>query len=237
MSLLYPTGPSGYPVPPAPQPYCTDESILIRVPGDFIAICPSDQRMALGLDGVTDATGWLLTSPSVDFSTRGIQPGMVCLLSGGKPAIKPPGEAMIIASLSGPGLVLRRRGMASGVGDLPGGAANLTGLTFNLPTLLPQIRKASYDLNRRYGVDDLVYGRRQVDLFDPQEVEDACVLTVLVNQYFAQGRQTKEDTFVAKAAQCQRQLDDLLRRVEVLWRPSLAGPDQSGPFNTRVRRG
>ena len=229
---VYPAGlppvPPGFGVSPRPAaPYCTDEAIAIRAPGDFVAICPPDQRMAAGKAGTIPAGGWALSDPGLDLSGAGITPGMLVHWAKSTPQGRAP-ELLAVDSFAGRAAVLRRKGLAAGQGDPPGGPAGLSAIEYAVPTLLPQIRKACYDINRRYGVDDFFLGRRQSDLFDPREVEDVAVLTVLANQYGAMARQTKDDSFALKAKSAAAELQDLLRRVEVLWRPTPAAPGPAG---------
>jgi hypothetical protein len=154
---------------------------------------------------------------------------------------RPPGEALAIASVSPGAVTLRRKGQPAGVGQPPGPDAVVTGVAFLVTTLGPQIERASYDLNRRYGIDDLIAGRRAADLYDPREVNEATVLTVLHRQYLSMSRETGEhrDTFAAKAELIKAELDELLARVVVHWLPAVAaGPRETSTarFSTRLSR-
>ena len=135
----------------------------------------------------------------------------------------------------------RRKGQAAGIGQPASPPVGVSGVEFTALTLGPQIVRASYDLNRRYGIDDLIAGRRSCDLFDPQEVREATVLTVLYRQYLemSRGPQEKADTFAAKSSLYRQELDDLLARTVVHWapRPGVVVPSrETTRFSTRITR-
>jgi hypothetical protein len=225
----------------AALPYCTDEDIAIQAGADFLELCPKDQVLATGVDGTFLSDGWTLASASVNFAGFGLFPpapvtpaptpfevaAPVIALSGGTPSGLGANILLSVASVAGAGATLRRKGLAAGVGAPPG-LVPRSGIAFVVPTLAPQIEDASYDLDRRYGVDELVYGRRTADEYDPRELRRACVLTVLYRQYFAAAR-AADDTFARKAKVYQAELTDLLARAAVRWLPSiLEGPDDVG---------
>jgi hypothetical protein len=210
--------------------FCTDEDIAVRATADFTAIVPVDQLFARGTDGTIAGDGWTLSSPSANFQTLGLAAGHVVRLTAPKASFPTPGELLGVASVHPDGSVtLKRRGLDPGSGFPPGACS---GVTFSVSTLMPQIRLASYDLDRRYGVNDLVVGRRSSDLFDPAELREACVLTVLFKLYLDQSRGTSEpasiatgrsDVWGSKARWVKLELDELLSRVVVHWRPATDG--------------
>jgi hypothetical protein len=222
--------------------YATDEDIALRAAADFTILCPKDQKLAAGSDGSFSATNpWTMTSSTVDFSAYGLTPGQLIQLVKPVMAYKPPGEAFVIVSFAPGAVTLRRKGQLSSVGQPPGPQAGLASIEFLITTLGPQIEAASYDLNRRYGIDDLVVGRQSSELYDPREVKDATVLTVLYRQYQSMSREAGEhrDNFAAKAQAFKDELDDVLARVVVHWLPvNLGGTKQSDTlrFSTRVAR-
>jgi hypothetical protein len=217
--------------------YATDEDLALAASADFALLCPRDQVLAVGADGAFAAVDrWTLTSATADFAAQGVGPGHVVQLLGPSPRFRAPGEALAVEA-TGPGWVrLRRKGQAPGAGQPPGPAGGLTGVEFLVTSLAPQIERASFDLNRRYGIDDLTAGRRAADLYDPREVRDAVVLAVLHGQYAAMARGTSgaPDPFAVKARQARGALDELLARVVVHWtaRPG-AGTTR---FHTRIER-
>jgi hypothetical protein len=213
--------------------YATDEDVALRASSDFPTLCPRDQKLASGTDGAFSPNDpWTLTSSSADFAAQGVAAGNVVQLTKPTSAFRPPGEALAVLSASANGLTLRRKGQPAGVGQPPSPPGGLVGVEFAVMTLGPQIEAASYDLNRRYGIDDLVAGRRPADLYDPREVQQATVLTVLYRQYLDMSREAGDqgDTFAAKARAVKAELDDLLARVVVRWGPPGNSPGAPAPF-------
>ena len=79
------------------------------------------------------------------------------------------------------------------------------------------------------------------DLYDPREVKQATVLTVLHRQYLDMSREAgnPQDAFAAKAQLMKAELDELLDRAVVHWAPALdTGPAERGTsrFDTRLSR-
>jgi hypothetical protein len=222
--------------------YATDEDIALRASADFALLCPRDQCLASGNDGAFDPSDrWTLTSPSVDFQANELALGQVVRLSQPVSQFKPPGEGFVVVMVAPNAVTLRRKGQPIGVGQPAGPAGGLAGVEFTATTLGPQIARASYDLNRRYGIDDLIAGRRSCDLFDPQEVREATVLTVLYRQYIEMSRGSGEhpDILAEKAKLYRQELDDLLDRTVVHWAVSPGLPTASEPttrFSTRISR-
>jgi hypothetical protein len=222
--------------------YATDEDIALQTPSDFSILCPRDQTLASAGDGVFDpANPWTMLSPSVDFAGRGVQPGHVVQLIGPSNVYRPPGEAFVVDALGPHSVVLRRKGQGSGLGQPPGPANGLIAVEFLISTLGPQIESASYDLNRRYGIDDLIAGRRTCDLYDPREVREAVVLSVLSKRYVDLSRDgnSSNDSFVAKAEHAKEELSELLSRVVIHWGSAVNGSSTetvSSFFSTRLTR-
>ena len=212
---------------PTQTAYADDEDVALRASTDFAILCPRDQCLAQGADGAFDASDlWTLTSATVDFQANGLAPGNVVRLCQPVSLFKPPGEAFAVVSVAPYAVQLRRKGQPEGVGQPAGPPGGASKVEFVATTLGPQIARAGYDLDRRYGINDLIVGRRSCDLFDPREVRDAVVLTVLYRQYMemSRGGEDHADPFSAKAQTYKQELDDLLARVVVHWRPSLGAP-------------
>lgn len=222
--------------------YATDEDIALRVAADFSILCPKDQKLAAGVDGVFDSSDrWTLRSASVDFSNLGPSAGQVVLLTKPIASFKPQGEALAIVSTAPGAVTLRRKGLLPQVGQPPAPSSGLAGVEFSITTLGPQIEDASYSLNRRFGIDDLVAGRQASSLYDPREVREATVLTVLCRQYLSLSREAGQDGdgFAAKAAAFKQELDDLLARAELHWKPANATGNtelSTSRFSTRLVR-
>ena len=200
--------------------YATDEDIAIRAPADFLALCPKDQVVVAGFDGVfLPSDPWTLRSPSVNFAEAGLSPGQVVRLAGATVA-EAQGDLFVVASIGPGGLTLRQKGQAPGVGRPP---ALGTGVGFLVRTFAPQINRAVADLDCRFGIDEAVVGRRSCDLRDRRGLLDATVLTVLARQYLDQARQfagnsdEPQDWYGTKARVLKAELDDLLDRLTLQW--------------------
>lgn len=200
--------------------YATDEDVAIRASADFALLCPRDQCLAYGADGVFAGDAWTLQSPSADFLALGVAPGQVVRLTLPTTYFKPPGEALVVDTVGAGQVRLRRKGLPSGVGRPPGPPSDVANVEFTVTTLGPQIAAVSYDLDRRFGIDGPAGGHRPTDLLDPRELRDATVLTVLSRQYLelSRGGQDGVDTFVAKSQAYKQELDDLLARLVLHWK-------------------
>jgi len=225
--------------------YATDEDIALRASADFAALCPRDQTLASGSDGVFAANDpWTLSSASVDFLGFGLGPGQVVRLAKPSSAFGPNGELFAVGAAGPGGITLRRKGQPPGVGQPPAPAAGLAGVEFSARTLGPQVGRASYDLDRRFGIDDRVAGRRPVDLYDAHQLREAVVLTVLYQQYqdqsrqFAGGSDAPDDWYAAKARIIKAELDDLLDRLSLKWNAADVASREVATtrFSTRISR-
>lgn len=223
---------------PTPIAYATDEDIALRASADYAILCPRDQCLAGARDGCFGDDPWTLTSQSVDFLTEGLAPGQVVRLTQPVGIFKASGEAFVVSSVARNAVKLRRKGQPDGVGKPPGPEGGVQNVEYSVTTLAPQIALAGYDLNRRFGIDDRIDGRRPSDLFDPREVREATVLTVLYRQYLdmSRGAPERADGFGSKAQQYRQELDDLLARTAVHWRASAGSPQAASRLNMRVSR-
>ena len=226
-----------------PDPiYATDEDVALRASADFAILCPRDQTLAAGLDGVFDPSDrWSLQSASVNFTAQGVLPGQVVQLLGPSSAFRAPGDGLIVVASNGHVVTLRRKGQPAGAGQPPAPASGLVAVEFLIATLAPQIQGASVEVNLRVGVSALIPGRTAADLFDPIELRDAVVLTTLQRQYRDMSREANGanlDALAAKALAVRSDLDDLLARTIIHWKTA-AGPIAdvpSMPFSARISR-
>lgn len=212
--------------------YATDEQIRIRCAGDFDELVPSDQIIALGFDGVLLASSpWLLTSASVNFMAVGVEPGNVVVLTFDTGN----GVHFGVDSVSSSGIILKRIGQpATGLG-MPPVTATATGIQFSVPTFGPQIEDATYELNLRYRVDDNFPDRQANYLYDARELRQACVLTVLIRQYTTENR-AKDGDFAGKVGQAQRELDQVLSRLQLHFGQLGLGSVPTNRFSMNIRR-
>jgi len=216
--------------------YACDEDVAIRTPGDFTMLCPTDQCLACGKDGFFgDSDRWTLRSTTVDFAAQGVRVGHIVQLLAPANQFRPPGELLAVAA-SGPGWIrMRRKGQLEGEGQPPAPAGGLTGVEFLIATLTPQIAAASYELNRIYGIEELVGERQSTDLFDTRELCDVVVLLVLMRTYrdISRGTVSSPDTFAEKASILGQELDDLLGHAVIHWQGRATS---SARFQTRLTR-
>lgn len=219
--------------------YCSDEDILVHAGGDFALLCPAWQQMAAGNDGVfAPGAPWVLTSASVNFASNGVSPNQVVWLTAPKSQFPGGGHFLAIEAVSGNSVTLRRPYKGPGVGQPPSPAAGLTGVSFSISTLDPQIAEASYDLKQRYAIDDLAGGNAERSsswIYDLQVLRVATVYSVLLERYTQETR-TERGDFERKVERFRRKLDDALARVQVRWGPFGNSAEPSTLFSCKVSR-
>ena len=220
--------------------YATDEDIAIRAPADFLALCPKDQVVVAGTDGLFLATDpWALRSPTINFAEVGAAAGQIVRLTGSS-AYSVQGDLYAVASVGPGGLILRQKGQDPGQGRPPKVAS---GVEFAIRTLIPQINRASIDINSRFGfgIGDAAGGRRPRDLRDCRGLLDATVLMVLSRQYLDQARRFSgnsdepEDWYGTKARMMKAELDGLLDRLPLQWGEA-SDADRASPTARFVAR-
>jgi hypothetical protein len=202
---------------------CTDEDVSIRAHGDFPLIAPDQQRLSEGSDGaIAAADPWSLVSASSDFTALGVTPGAIAILDEDRPADHPSkfsDDELVVASVPTGKVTLRRIGMAAGVGVPPGKATDITGVTFRIPTVQPQINRATYEVQRRAKVYSAA------DLQDPNDLREAIVLLTLADLYFDAARisPSRNDEFMTKR-------EELLKELagEYAWLNIEYGPGRLG---------
>jgi hypothetical protein len=217
-----------------PWAFCTDEDLATAAPTDFPILTPYDQAIARGKDGAIDpASPWTMSSSGTDFTLAGVAPGHVVQITGPRPPFHPPVETFGVTLSVGGSLTLKRRGQAAGSGLPPVLAVGVSGVCFSVLTLGPQIARASEDLERRFGVSDFITGRRVSDMWNPSELRDATVYSVLTLLYLDASRGSSDqrvgtpDVWGTKSRRYGEMLADLLSRVEIHWRSGSAGGGSS----------
>jgi hypothetical protein len=221
--------------------YATDEDIALRASADFALLCPRDQKVASGSDGVfSPATPWVLTSATADFQALGVMPGHVVQVQAAGAGQGSTADCLAVVGTAPGSVTLRRKGQSAGVGMPPGPSTGGGGVKFQVTTFGPQIALATDDINRRFGITNGLYpGRSPSVLSDPGELRDAVVLTVLYRRYLDASREVAgpADSFAAKARAIKAELDDLLARLTLHWNRAC---DDLGPpttrFSTRMSR-
>jgi hypothetical protein len=224
--------------------YATDEDIALRASADYRLLCPKDQQIAIGTDGVFHSSDrWTLTSVTVDFQARGAAPCQLIQITKPGTGPLPVCEGYVVSAVAPGAATLRRKGQPSGVGEPPSPATGLTGIGFSIATFGPQIALATADINRRFGITTggAYTGRCASELADPTELRDAVVLTVLSRQYLDMSREVAapSDTFAEKARLTKGELDELLDRLALHWSRSVVDAGLASPstrFSTRMSR-
>jgi hypothetical protein len=215
--------------------YCTDEDILVRATGDFSTLCPPWQQMAAGTDGVfLSGTPWVLTSTSVNFATQGVAPNQVVWLTGPKTNFPGGGQLLAIDSVSGSSITLRRVYKDLNVGQPPG-AGGVTGVTFAVNTLDAQIANATFDIKRRFGIDENIVGRTTAWVYDVQDLRMATILLVLRERYMQEARTDRGD-FARKAKTMDVEFQTILDRVQVRWGPLGNSAEPATVFSCKISR-
>jgi hypothetical protein len=214
--------------------YATDEDVSLVAASDFVEICPRDQVLAAGTDGVfTVSDRWALRSATVDFAAAGIAPGHLVQLLGPIPPFGTPGDVLAVASVTSGTVVLRRKGLGAGLGHPPAPAAGLTGVEFLVATLTPQIGSVSEELDRRFGIDASVPGRRPEDLAASGELREVTILEVLHRRYTDRAGEP-DGVFGAKAERSRVELERATHRLVTRW--ACGGGSLADRFRTRISR-
>ncbi len=215
---------------------CSDEDIAVRAGGDYITLVPPWQLGASGSDGFFAPTfPWVLNSTAVDFEAYGVLPNQVVLLTAPKSYFPGGGQILAIDTVAGTSCTLRRLHQDLNVGQPPAPIAGLTGVAFSVPTLLPQIDDASFEIKRRYGVDETNLSRSSSYVFDLRDLRSATILTVLLERYIFETR-TREGDFSLKIARVKTELDLVLSRVQVRWGPTSTSQEPSSMFGMKICR-
>jgi hypothetical protein len=216
--------------------YATDEDIAVRAGGDFITLCPAWQQMAAGADGAFLAgSPWVLTSTATNFAANGVTPNQVVYLTAPKSQYPGGGALLAIDSVAGSSLTLRRLHKDLGVGQPPAPLTGLVGVAFAVNTLDPQTEEASFDLKRRFGIDETIVDRQSTWVFDLRDLRMATVLSVLVARYTQEARGDKGD-FPRKIGQLKSELGQVLDRVQVRWGPFGNSEEPTTIFSCKLSR-
>jgi hypothetical protein len=216
--------------------FATDEDIAVRAGGDFITLCPGWQQMAYGIDGAFAAgSPWVLTSTATNFAANNVQPNQVVWLSAPKTQYPGGGVLLAIDSVLGSSLTLRRLHKDLNVGNPPAPAAGLTGVTFTINTLDQQTEEASFDIKRRFGIDETIVDRASSWVFDLRDLRLATVLSVLLSRYTQEARSDKGD-WARKITLIQAEFDQVVDRVQVRWGPYGNAAEPSTLFSCKISR-
>jgi hypothetical protein len=216
--------------------YASDEDIAVRAGGDFVTLCPQWQSMAYGTDGVFSPNDrWTLRSATVNFQSNGVAPNQVIQLTTPKSQYPGGGALLAVDTVTANAITLRRLHKDAGVGNPPAPLAGLTGVTFAVNTLDPQIEEVSFDLKRRFAINELDAGRSSTWIYDLRDLRMATVLGVLSDRYIAEARGDRGD-FARKISLVRSQLADVLERVQVRWGPFGTSAEATTLFSCKLSR-
>jgi len=215
---------------------CSDEDIAVRASGDWFLLAPAWQCMAAGADGAfASGSPWILTSATVNFAANGVAPNQVVQLSAPKQYFPGSGHLLAVDSVAGNALTLRRLHCDLNVGNPPAPAAGLSGAAFTINTLGPQIEEASFDIKRRFGLDENIAYRTSSWVYDLRDLRMATVLSVLLARYTQEARGDKGD-FPRKIGLINVELQVVLDRVQVRWGPLGNSAEPSTLFSCKLAR-
>ncbi len=222
--------------------YASDEDVFARCTGDYSIITPQSQQLAAGIDGYFDPDDqWEINSVTNDFQAQGVQAQNIIWLMGPTQAFKGSGIFMAVDSVAGNSMILRRPNAALYIGMPPAPVAGLTGVTFSILTLYPQIEEASYQLKQtKFMIDEAIAPRASSWIY--QGAEDSyrilrrlCVLRVLIDRYTIETREERGD-FELKRKTFGVEHRDLLAQVQVKWGPYGNSAEPTDVFSCRVSR-
>lgn len=218
--------------------YADDEDMLIAASGDYAQLCPAGQTLAKGTDGAFGAAAggsWILSSASTNFETRAVAAGHVLQLITPYDSFETP-DFLIVSSVSGTTVTLRRPGLAAGVGQPPGPIAGLTNVEFRVATLQPQVETATYELNQLFVLDGSS-GRTFENLTDSRQAQHACIALVLADIYLAQSRSSEnKDDYAAKAKTWRARYDQSVGSARLKFNATRAGAQISPTRQSRLER-
>ena len=216
--------------------YATDEDIAVRAGGDFTTLSPNWQQMAYGTDGFfSPGSPWVLSSTATSFAANNVQPNQVVWLTAPKTNFPGAGILLAIDSVSGSSITLRRLHKDLNVGNPPSPPSGLTNVTFTINTLDPQTEEASFDIKRRYGIDETIVDRTSSSVFDLRDLRMATVLSVLLARYSQEARGDRGD-FPRKIDQIKAELQQVLDRVQVRWGPYGNSEEPTTIFSCKISR-
>jgi hypothetical protein len=216
--------------------FATDEDIAVRAGGDFITLCPGWQQMAYGTDGdFAPGAPWVLNSTAINFAANNVAPNQVVWLSQPKSQYPGGGALLAIDSVAGTSITLRRLHKDLNVGQPPAPIAGLTNVTFTINTLDPQTEEASFDIKRRFGIDENISARESSWVYDLRDLRMATVLSVLLARYTQEARSDRGD-FPRKIDQIKIELGQVLDRVQVRWGPLGNAEEPSTLFSCKLSR-
>lgn len=199
----------------SPSRLCTAEEVMVAAWGDFPLLVPPNQVLARGYDGAFTGDSWVLLSSLTNFGTRGVASGDPVILAGDRGSAAAAefgdGTPLVVDTVSGYSLTLRRVQMGSGVGEPAGTPSSMTGVEFIVASIAQQIGLASNMVKARIGTTD------EDGDYATEFVSTLAVHMTLYYLYTAASRQAgnpaQADVFWGKAQEYKKLFDELLESV------------------------
>lgn len=204
---------------------CTDADVAEVAIGDFAVLTARSERLAYGEDGTIPAQSFVLTS-AFPFSTQGVEHGHVMVLESARVGSNDrpiPGGVMPVVSCTTTTCTLSRIGYPTGQGAFAGLPGGSTGVKFYVPSLLAQIRTAYQEVLRRLDLTPTT------PLAAPTDLRLITILVVLRGLYFAQYRQSSDDTWKSKMDDLDKQIADLYADLKETY--SISSPQSREPVS------
>jgi hypothetical protein len=212
---------------PTPIPYITDEFLYSISPQDYPALVPRANIWGYGADGVVLASDpWTLASAQNDFVAMDLQPGMLVRFLAPKTIYGTTGEIYAVDAVGTAAddeVTVRRVGAVALAGEPPGDTVDTTNITFDVPTLRPQIDRAGSMIDARFAIG-YATGRSRSDLSTAtaDQLKTLCAFMVLRDQYLAMAASMNEigagkSTFAAKSREYADRADKLADSIQVVF--------------------
>jgi hypothetical protein len=99
----------------------------------------------------------------------------------------------------------------------------------------PQIEEATFDIKRRFGIDENITFRDSSWIYDQRDLRMAVVLSVLYDRYTAEAR-TDSGDWQRKIGHIRTQREAVLDRVQVRWGPFGNSSEPSTIFSCKITR-
>lgn len=230
------------PVWTAPQ-FVTDEMVAITAKGDFALLVPDWDRLAYASDGsISEDAPWVLNSGTVNFQTQGIVAQNVVVIDGPRGSFPGGTKLYAVDSVSGNSCTLRMVGQQLNAGQPPSLSGSVSGISFYVPTLGPTIDEAVYDLKRRYRIDEAIYWRSSVWMYQGAEdayrvLRDAVVFRALLDAYEFNSRGGDETgDWIRKLRRVEARLNEIYAQIEVRWGPYGTSAAPTNALGCRLSR-
>lgn len=198
-----------------PLAYASDEDVALLSPSDVGPLFPEGQVIASGSDGeFLPSDRWTLRSGSASFLTSGLQSGHVVRLIGPMGSFPPPGLLVGVGEVGEDSVTLRRPGMMAGLGAPIAPPGGLTGVSYVVKTLGPQLEQSSRELDFLLGIEATQAGSLLAQVPGGTVLRDAVVRLVLARRYAAIARDG-DASFSGRARLFEASFERLMTRLFV----------------------